>query len=46
MQKVAPHHVASVRRHFIDLLSPEALTELDKALKPVAEHLREQRGRH
>ncbi|CAM5351797.1 DNA-binding MarR family transcriptional regulator OS=Streptomyces violarus OX=67380 GN=FHS41_002185 PE=4 SV=1 [Streptomyces violarus] len=22
MQKVAPHHVASVRRHFIDLLSP------------------------
>src|SRR3954464_715712 len=30
MQKVAPHHVASVRRHFIDLLSPEALTELDK----------------
>ncbi|MGW0185642.1 MarR family winged helix-turn-helix transcriptional regulator, partial [Streptomyces sp. NPDC003362] len=45
MQKVAPHHVASVRRHFIDLLSPEALTELDKALKPIAEHLRGHRGR-
>ncbi|GGW87773.1 transcriptional regulator [Streptomyces malachitofuscus] len=45
MQKVAPHHVASVRRHFIDLLSPEALIELDKALKPIAEHLRGQRGR-
>ncbi len=40
MRKVAPHHVASVRRHFIDLLAPEALTELDKALKPIAEHLR------
>ncbi|MEF9906458.1 MarR family winged helix-turn-helix transcriptional regulator [Streptomyces sp. P9-A2] len=45
MQKVSPHHVASVRRHFIDQLSPETLGELDKALKPIAEHLREQRGR-
>ncbi|MFC5955517.1 MarR family winged helix-turn-helix transcriptional regulator [Streptomyces pratens] len=45
MQKVSPHHVASVRRHFIDLLSPETLGELDKALKPIAEHLRDQRGR-
>jgi DNA-binding MarR family transcriptional regulator len=45
MQKVAPHHVASVRRHFIDLVPPESLTELDKALKPIAEHLRGQRGR-
>ncbi|MEU9268735.1 MarR family transcriptional regulator, partial [Streptomyces sp. NPDC048251] len=45
MQKVAPHHVESVRRHFIDLLAPDATTELSKALKPVAEHLRGQRGR-
>jgi hypothetical protein len=45
MKKVAPHHVASVRRHFIDLLSPEALAELDKALRPIADHLRGQRGR-
>src|SRR5690606_14523528 len=45
MQKVAPHHVASVRRHFIDLLAPESLTDRDKALKPIAEHLRGQRGR-
>ncbi|MER5839618.1 MULTISPECIES: MarR family winged helix-turn-helix transcriptional regulator [Streptomyces] len=45
MRKVSPSHVASVRRHFIDLLSPEALSELDKALKPIAEHLRDQRGR-
>ena len=45
MRKVAPHHVSSVRRHFIDLLSTEALAELDKALTPIADHLREQRGR-
>ncbi|GAA3218546.1 hypothetical protein GCM10020256_22540 [Streptomyces thermocoprophilus] len=45
MRAVAPHHVASVRRHFIDLLDPESLTQLDKALKPIAEHLRAQRGR-
>ncbi len=45
MNKVAPHHVASVRRHFIDLLSPEALAELEKSLKPISQHLRGQRGR-
>jgi DNA-binding MarR family transcriptional regulator len=45
MRKVAPHHVASVRRHFIDLLSPEALNDLHKSLTPIAEQLRGQRGR-
>ena len=45
MRKVAPHHVASVRNHFIDLLSPEQLTALRASLEPVAEHLRTQRGR-
>lgn len=45
MKQVAPHHVASVRQHFIDLMSPQALSELHKALTPVAEHLRAQRGR-
>src|SRR5690606_30115080 len=45
MQKVAPHHVASVRRHFIDLLAPEPLTGPAKALKPTADPLRGQRGR-
>jgi len=34
-----------VRRHFIDLLEPEQLAQLEKALKPIAEHLRAQRGR-
>ncbi|MFI6641171.1 MarR family winged helix-turn-helix transcriptional regulator [Streptomyces sp. NPDC050504] len=45
MRKVAPHHVASVRRHFIDLLTPEALAHLRASLTPVAEHLRSQRGK-
>ncbi|MDT0264688.1 MarR family transcriptional regulator [Streptomyces sp. DSM 44915] len=45
MRKVAPHHVASVRRHFIDLLSPKALADLDRSLRPVAAHLHELRGR-
>ncbi|MCT9091428.1 MarR family transcriptional regulator [Streptomyces sp. ASQP_92] len=45
MEKVAPHHVASVRRHFIDLLSSEALADLRESLGPVAEHLRGHRGK-
>ncbi|MCF6524940.1 MarR family winged helix-turn-helix transcriptional regulator [Streptomyces sp. JJ36] len=39
MRDVAPHHVASVRRHFIDLLPPQALADLTKHLGVVAEHL-------
>jgi DNA-binding MarR family transcriptional regulator len=45
MRKVAPHHVASVRRHFLGLLSPEALQALTAALTPVAGHLRTHRSR-
>ncbi|GAA4114642.1 MULTISPECIES: MarR family transcriptional regulator [Streptomyces] len=45
MEKVAPHHVASVRRHFIDLLSSGALADLRESLTPVAEHLRGHRGK-
>ncbi|MQS99743.1 MarR family winged helix-turn-helix transcriptional regulator [Streptomyces jumonjinensis] len=44
MRKVAPHHVASVRKHFIDLMTPEALAELRESLAPVADHLRGKRG--
>jgi DNA-binding MarR family transcriptional regulator len=44
MKKVAPHHVAAVRDHFIDLLSPEQLSALQSALTPVAKHLRATRG--
>ncbi|WP_406863182.1 MarR family transcriptional regulator [Streptomyces sp. HUAS MG47] len=45
MRKVAPHHVESVRKHFIDLLTSEALTDLHESLKPVAEQLRGVRGK-
>jgi DNA-binding MarR family transcriptional regulator len=45
MHKVAPHHVESVRRHFIDQLAPEALTDLHASLRPIAEHLRGLRGK-
>ncbi|MDJ1135168.1 MarR family winged helix-turn-helix transcriptional regulator [Streptomyces iconiensis] len=45
MREVAPHHVASVRRHFIDQMGPEELTRLDAMLHPVAEKLRSERGR-
>ncbi|WEH39633.1 MarR family transcriptional regulator [Streptomyces sp. NBC_01218] len=45
MRKVAPFHVASVRKHFMDLLTPEALAELHAALTPIADHLRGRRGK-
>lgn len=45
MRGVAPHHVASVRRHFIDRMSPQDLAHLDETLRPVAEKLRSERGR-
>jgi DNA-binding MarR family transcriptional regulator len=45
MRRVAPHHVASVRRHFIDLLPQESLDELHRSLGPIADHLRSHRGR-
>jgi DNA-binding MarR family transcriptional regulator len=38
--KVAPFHVASVREHFIDQLSPAELTALTDAYAPVLEKLR------
>ena len=45
MRKVAPHHVESVRKHFIDLLTSEALTDMHASLRPVAEQLRGVRGK-
>ena len=44
MRRVAPHHVASVRRHFIDLFTPETREALHDSRAPVAEHLRQHRG--
>ncbi len=40
IDQVAPSHVASVREHFIDQLSPTGLTELTNAYQPVLEKLR------
>ncbi|WP_062212362.1 MarR family winged helix-turn-helix transcriptional regulator [Streptomyces sp. NBRC 109706] len=45
MREVAPHHVASVRRHFVDLLAADDLAALDRALRPVADHLHQRRGK-
>ena len=45
MRHVAPHHVESVRRHFIDRMPPEDLEHLHATLSPIAEKLRAQRGR-
>ncbi|MHA6762940.1 MarR family winged helix-turn-helix transcriptional regulator [Streptacidiphilus sp. PAMC 29251] len=45
MRQVAPHHVRSVREHFIDRLEPEQIASMYAALAPIAEHLRGLRGR-
>lgn len=45
MQRVAPHHVASVRRHFLDMMSTEQLLDLRASLSPLTEELRGRRGR-
>ncbi|WP_214411124.1 MarR family winged helix-turn-helix transcriptional regulator [Sphaerisporangium fuscum] len=39
IQRVAPMHVANVRYHFIDRLTPELVTALEAAYTPVVEHL-------
>ncbi|MFC5721327.1 MarR family winged helix-turn-helix transcriptional regulator [Streptomyces gamaensis] len=46
MREVAPHHVASVREHFIDLLGEDQLKALYDSLLPVAGHLRATRGKY
>ena len=43
--RVAPHHVASVRRHFIDGLAADGLGTLSDACEPVLDRLREARDR-
>lgn len=45
MRTVAPHHVESVRRHFVDLLTPDGLAALRESLDPVAKHLHAERER-
>ena len=43
--QVAPHHVASVRQHFIDQLAPDRLVVLTDACEPVLDRLRTTRDR-
>ncbi|MDR8414792.1 MarR family transcriptional regulator [Nonomuraea sp. 3-1Str] len=43
IQRVAPDHVAGVREHFIDRLTDEQLDALEKAYRPIVEHLKELR---
>ncbi|MFI6905643.1 MarR family winged helix-turn-helix transcriptional regulator [Nonomuraea sp. NPDC050394] len=43
IQRVAPHHVASVREHFVDRLTDDQLDELDAAYTPIVEHLKKLR---
>ena len=43
--QVAPHHVASVRRHFIDQLAADGLGALTGACEPVLDRLRRTRER-
>lgn len=45
MRQVAPRHVASVRAHFIDLVSADDLASYHRAMLPVVAHLREARNR-
>ena len=45
IERVAPYHVESVRRHFIDLLDPEQLATLRAGYAVINGHLREIRER-
>jgi DNA-binding MarR family transcriptional regulator len=45
IERVAPYHVESVRRHFIDQISPEQLAMLTEAYDPVLQTLRQTRDR-
>lgn len=43
--RVAPRHVESVRKHFIDRLTPQQLDELRTAYQPIYDYLRKIRDR-
>ncbi|MEU8196023.1 MarR family transcriptional regulator [Microbispora amethystogenes] len=44
IRRVAPDHVDSVRRHFIDLMTPEQVSTLERIYAPVIDHLQGVRG--
>nr|WP_225953288.1 MarR family winged helix-turn-helix transcriptional regulator [Kibdelosporangium phytohabitans] len=39
LREAAPHHVASVRRHLVGLLTPEEIAALDRIADKVVTHL-------
>lgn len=45
IERVAPRHVESVRRHFIDQLTPAQQDEIRTAYQPIIEYLRKIRNR-
>jgi DNA-binding MarR family transcriptional regulator len=45
IERVAPYHVETVRRHFIDRLSPLQLEEVRSSFQPVVDYLRKIRDR-
>jgi DNA-binding MarR family transcriptional regulator len=45
IERVAPHHVGQVRRHFIDRLTAEQLEEIRSAYQPIVDYLRKIRDR-
>ncbi|WP_084956413.1 MarR family winged helix-turn-helix transcriptional regulator [Thermoactinospora rubra] len=40
IERVAPHHVAGVREHFIDRLTPEQVEAIERAYSPIVTHLK------
>jgi DNA-binding MarR family transcriptional regulator len=45
IERVAPHHVDSVRRHFLDRMTPAQLQDMRVACAPIEEYLRKIRDR-
>jgi len=45
IERVAPRHVESVRRHYLDHLSPAQQDEIRTAYQPIVEYLRKIRDR-
>src|SRR5271156_4657693 len=45
IERVAPHHVENVRRHFVDRLTPHQLEEIRSSFQPIVDYLRKIRDR-
>jgi DNA-binding MarR family transcriptional regulator len=45
IERVAPYHVETVRRHFIDRLSSRQLAEIQSCFEPIVDYLRKIRDR-